>query len=94
MERKMMKIWDINVPTKMLTTKPKKYKVMGMEAYLKQYKHFYGSIIVDTHYKILDGYVIYYTAKQNKITDVPVEIVTKRDRIKHLLKKIKRKVRL
>lgn len=92
MERKMMKIWEINVPTRMLTTKPKKYKVMGMEAYLKQYKHFYGSIVVDTNYKILDGYVIYYTAKQKKITDVPVEIVTKIDRIKHFVRKLKRKV--
>ena len=87
-----MKVWDLVVPSKMKQCRPKKYKVMGMEAYYKKYKHFYGSIIVDTNYRILDGYVIFYTAKKMKINDVPVTVVTKKERFKHFLKKILRKV--
>lgn len=91
MERTTLNLWDITVPAKLLVGKPKLYKVMGMEAYLKKYKHFYGSIIVDKNYKILDGYVIYYTAKKNKINQVPVTVVTTKDRIKHFLKRLRRR---
>ena len=91
MEIKNMKLWDLQVPPKMLQSKPKLYKIMGMEAYYKKHKHFYGSIIVDTNHKILDGYVIFYTAKKLKINDVAVKIVTKKDRIKFLLKNIIKK---
>ena len=76
MEIKNMKLWDLQVPPKMLQSKPKLYKIMGMEAYYKKHKHFYGSIIVDTNYRILDGYVVFYTAKKLKVNDVPVKIVT------------------
>lgn len=93
METKNMKLWDLQVPSKMLQSKPKLYKIMGMEAYYKKHKHFYGSIIVNTNYKILDGYVIFYTAKKLKVNDVPVRIVTKTDRIKFLFRKIIKKIR-
>lgn len=91
MEDKLMKIWDVNVPRKLLTAKPKLYKIMGMEAYYKKYDHFYGSIIVDKHYNIIDGYVIYYVAKKNKIHDVPVRIVSTKDRIRHFWRKVVKK---
>ncbi len=92
MEKTNMKVWDLVVPSKMTQRKPKQYKVMGMEAYYKKYKHFYGSLIVDTNFNIIDGYVILYTAKKMKINDVPVTIVTKKDRLKHFFKNILRKV--
>ena len=87
MERKTVKLWDLQVPTKMLRTRPKLYKMMGMKAYYKEYGHFYGEIIVDTNYKILDGYVLYWTAKEMRKYDVPIKIVTKKDRIKHLIRR-------
>ena len=87
MERKTVKLWDLQVPTKMLRTRPKLYKMMGMKAYYKEYGHFYGEIIVDTNYKILDGYVLYCTAKEMRKYDVPIKIVTKKDRIKHLIRR-------
>lgn len=94
MERMMTNIDKIIVPKKMKDAKPKKYKVMGMEAYFKKEKHYYGNIVVDKKFRILDGYVVYYTAKNIfNHTMVPVEIVTKMDRIKHFVRKIMRKVR-
>lgn len=92
MERKNMKLWDLQIPSKMTRCKPKLYKVMGMEAYYKKYGHFYGEIIVNTNYKILDGYVVFYTAKKMKIFDVPVRVVTKRERLKYFIKGLLRKV--
>lgn len=91
MERIIMDISKINVPKKMVDKKPKLYKVMGMEAYLKKYHSFYGSVIVDKNYNVLDGYVIYYVAKKNEISKIPVTIVTRMDRIKRLLRRIFRK---
>lgn len=91
MEIKNMKLWDLQVPSKMLQAKPKLYKIMGMEAYYKKHKHFYGSIIVDTNHKILDGYVVFYTAKKLKVNDVPVKIVTIKDRIGFLFRRIIKK---
>lgn len=92
MERKSMKLWDLQIPSKMLQCKPKLYKVMGMKAYYKKYGHFYGELIVDTNYKILDGYVIFYTAKEMRIFDVPVKIVTRKDRIKYFVRKVLKKI--
>lgn len=91
MERKTMNIRDLIVPYKMKKYTPKKYKVMGMEAYHKKYKHFYGSVIVDKNFKIIDGYVIFYTAKRIKVYEVPVTIVSKKDRLKHFIKGVLRK---
>lgn len=94
MERMMVNIDKIVVPKKMKDAKPKKYKVMGMEAYFKKEKHYYGNIVVDKKFRIIDGYVVYYTAKNVfKHTMVPVERVTTMDRIKHSIKRIMRKVR-
>ena len=87
MERKTVKIWMINVPKRISKTKPKKYKVMGMEAFYKQNHQFYGSIVVNKKYKLLDGYVVYYTAMKNKIWDVPIEVVSIFDRIKKFFRK-------
>lgn len=93
MERLIVEINKIIVPDKMKDAKPKKYKIMGMEAYYKKYKHYYGNVIVDKNFKIIDGYVIYYTAKNIlKQNVVPVEVVTTSDRIKHFVKNILRKV--
>ena len=88
MKKQTMKLWEVYTPAKMLRAKPKQYKVMGMEAYYKERKCFYGSVIVDKHHKILDGYVIYYTAKKNKIEDIPVTVVTRMDRLKSFLRKV------
>lgn len=33
-----MKMWEVFVPKKMLGSKPKEYKVMGMEAYYRKYR--------------------------------------------------------
>lgn len=82
----------LTVPKKMEQSKPKAYKVMGMETYYKKHKHFYGSIVVTENLKILDGYVIYYTAKKMGIKQVPIEIVSASDRIRHFFKKIGGKV--
>ena len=93
MERLIAKIDKIIVPDKMKKAKPKKYKTMGMEAYYKKYKHYYGNVIVDKNFKIIDGYVVYYTAKYIlKQNVVPVEVVTTTDRIKHFIQSILRKV--
>lgn len=93
MERLIAKIDKIIVPDKMKKAKPKKYKTMGMEAYYKKYKHYYGNVIVDKNFKIIDGYVVYYTAKYIlKQNAVPVEVVTTTDRIKYFIKSILRKV--
>ena len=93
MERLIAKIDKIIVPDKMKKAKPKKYKTMGMEAYYKKYKHYYGNVIVDKNFKIIDGYVVYYTAKYIlKQNVVPVEVVTTTDRIKHFIESILRKV--
>lgn len=92
MKRTSMKIWDIIIPSKMTSSKPKLYKVMGMKAYYRKYKHFYGSVIIDSKsHTVLDGYVIVYTAKEMKINDIPVTIVTKRERFTRFLKRIFRK---
>lgn len=93
MERKKMKLWDLQVPAKMTQYKPKLYKVMGMEAYYKKFGHFYGEIVVNKNYKILDGYVIFYTAKKLKVYDVPVRVVTRMDMLKKLLKRILKIIR-
>ena len=48
---------------------------------------------MDKNFKIIDGYVVYYTAKNIlKQNVVPVEVVTTSDRIKHFVKNILRKV--
>lgn len=92
METRNVNLWDLNVPTGMLKHSPKKYKIMGMEAYYKKYKHFYGNIIVDKNYKILDGYVIYCTAKKMRINNVPIKVVNRKDRLRFLLRKVVRKL--
>lgn len=86
MEKKDINIWDVYVPDKFLTGRPKEYKIMGMEAYHKRYKKFCGRILVDKNGTLLDGYVIYYVAKKNKINKVPVTIVSRMDRFKHFIK--------
>lgn len=88
MERKTMKLWDIMVPAKMTQCKPKAYKLMGMRTYYNKHKHFYGEIIVNKNYKLLDGYVVYYTAKEMKVYDVPVKVVTNKDRLKYYLRRV------
>lgn len=93
MERKTVELWDLLVPTKMLRTKPKLYKIMGMKAYYKKYGHFYGEIIVDTNYKILDGYVLYCTAKEMRQYNVPIKIVTKKDRVTYFFRRILKKIK-
>lgn len=92
MKRMKIGYCALKVPKKMEQSRPKAYKVMGMEAYYKKHKHFYGSIVVTQNLEILDGYVIYYTAKKNGIKQVPIEIVSASDRIKHFFKKLFRKV--
>lgn len=91
MEKKTVNLWDINVPQGMLISKPKIYKLMGMEAFYKRYKKFCGRIIVDKHYNIIDGYVIYCTAKRLKVNQVPVTVVSRMDRFKHFCKGVIRK---
>ena len=54
MEKLIVEINKIIVPDKMKDAKPKKYKIMGMEAYYKKYKHYYGNVIVDKNFKIID----------------------------------------
>lgn len=92
MKRGTMPIGLIKVPKKMESSRPKIYKIMGMKQFYKTRKHFYGSILVDKNCTILDGYVIYYTAKLLGITDVPVTMVSRYDRFKHSIKKYFRKV--
>lgn len=87
MIRHMGYIKDIKVPNKMKSKKPKAYKVLGMKEYYKQNKHFYGSIIVNSNLKILDGYVVYYTAKEMNIDRVPITILSVEDRIINFFKK-------
>lgn len=82
----------VEIPKKLEKSKPKLYKIMGMEAYYKKYGHFYGNIIINKHCKLLDGYVIYYTAKKLDVQDVPILMVNTRDRIKHFLRRLFRKV--
>jgi hypothetical protein len=93
MERLIVDINRITVPKSMKSAKPKLYKLMGMEAYYKKYNHYYGEIIVNEDLKILDGYVIYYTAKNIfKQNTVPVKVVTKKERFVHFIRRILRKV--
>ena len=73
MEKKDINIWDIYVPDKFLTGRPREYKIMGMEAYHKKYKKFCGRILIDKNGTLLDGYVIYYVAKKNKINTTKIE---------------------
>lgn len=90
MNKQIMKIWDVHAPVKMLRSKPKQYKVIGMEEYYKRNKSFYGSVVVDKHHNIIDGYVIYYVAKKNKIEDIPVLVVSRMDRLKRFLRRVVR----
>ena len=79
---------EITIPKKMKKAKPKLYKIMGMEAFYKKYKTFYGSVILSKNYELLDGYVVYYTAKKMKIKQVPVVILnTLKDYTRFKLKK-------
>lgn len=82
----------VDIPKKMQRSKPKLYKTIGMEVYYKRYGHFYGNIIIDTKCRLLDGYVIYCTAKKLGVQDAPILMVTRRDRIKHFIKRHFRKV--
>ena len=82
----------LEVPKKFKKMKPKAYKIMGMKEYYKKTGHFYGKIIVDRKFRILDGYVIYCTAKLLRVSNVPIVMVNRWDRFVHFIKNHCRKV--
>lgn len=90
MKKKKINITDIIIPISM--KHPKEYKILGMTEYKKKYKHYEGYIIVNKNNKLIDGYVIYYVAKnifkQKTVTVIEVSTL---DRIKHLFRRLVKK---